>query len=194
VAARAARETEATDGVMGELSNAAQRIGEVVRLIESISAQTNLLALNATIEAARACEAGKGFAVVAGEVKSLAAQTGRATGDIAGQVTAIQQATEGALRSIQSIGAVVGEINESATAIAAAVEQQGAATREIARSINEAAAGSERVSAGMGELGARAAATRGAAGDVAEASEDIERQGEALREQLDATLSELRAA
>ncbi|KAF0118728.1 MAG: methyl-accepting chemotaxis protein [Rhodospirillaceae bacterium] len=61
-----------TNEIVQGLANAANKIGEVVKLINDIASQTNLLALNATIEAARAGDAGKGFAVVANEVKSLA--------------------------------------------------------------------------------------------------------------------------
>jgi len=194
VAGRALEETRATDATMAELTDAATRIGEVVRLISDIAGQTNLLALNATIEAARAGEAGKGFAVVASEVKSLAAQTGRATGDIAAQISAIQGAAEGAVRSIQGIGTVVAEINEVAGAIAAAVEQQGAATREIARNVAEAANGTDRVAAHMGEVGQGAQAAEGALTSLAATTDDIARQGEGLRGELSTLLTRMRAA
>jgi len=79
-------EAEATDDQIEALAIAAQKIGDVVKLIRDIAGQTNLLALNATIEAARASEAGRGFAVVASEVKTLAVQTAKATEDIAAQI------------------------------------------------------------------------------------------------------------
>ena len=194
VAGRALEETRATDGTMAELSSAAGKVGEVVRLISDIAGQTNLLALNATIEAARAGEAGKGFAVVASEVKSLAAQTGRATGDIAAQINAIQAAAEGAVRSIQGIGQVVAEIHEVAGAIAAAVEEQGAATREIARNVAEAATGTDRVSDRMGTLGQSAAAAEQSIERLRESTEGIARQGADLRGELSGLLQGLRAA
>jgi methyl-accepting chemotaxis protein len=82
--------SQSTDAEIAALSQAAQKIGDVVELIRDVAAQTNLLALNATIEAARAGAAGRGFAVVASEVKSLAVQTARATEEISSQIQAVQ--------------------------------------------------------------------------------------------------------
>ena len=93
IAHQAVDEADRTNSVVEGLSKTAQRIGEVVQLIQRLAGQTNLLALNATIEAARAGEAGKGFAVVASEVKSLANQTAKATDDITPQIDDIQATT-----------------------------------------------------------------------------------------------------
>ncbi len=194
VASRALAETRRTDETMRELTGAAEKIGEVVRLISDIAGQTNLLALNATIEAARAGEAGKGFAVVASEVKSLASQTGRATGEIGSQIGAIQAAAEAAVRSIQGIGVVVEEINEVASAIAAAVEQQGAATREIARNVAEAAAGTDAVSTQIQAVGEDVAAAQEAVAQLSGGTDAVAGQGEALRAELSVMLGEMRAA
>jgi methyl-accepting chemotaxis protein len=112
-------------------------IGEVVGLINNIAGQTNLLALNATIEAARAGEAGKGFAVVANEVKHLATQTAKATGDIGGQISAVQDATREAVAAIEEIVSTVANINDVSMVIAAAVEEQQASTSEIVRNVSE---------------------------------------------------------
>mgnify|MGYP001810421390 FL=1 len=130
-----------TNDCVKGLASAVSRIGEVVNLINAIAGQTNLLALNATIEAARAGDAGKGFAVVAGEVKGLATQTARATGEIAGQIQAVQSATHDAVNAIGAIAETLGAMAEVSSTIAAAVEEQSAATGEISRNINQAAAG-----------------------------------------------------
>ena len=127
IASRAVDRARETDGTVQGLAKTAARIGEVVGLINTIAAQTNLLALNATIEAARAGEAGRGFAVVASEVKSLASQTAKATEDISEQIADIQKVAGDAIDAIKGIGSIIGEVNEVATAIAAAVQEQGAA-------------------------------------------------------------------
>jgi methyl-accepting chemotaxis protein len=149
VASRASSQASKTTATMEGLSEAADRIGEVVKLINDIAAQTNLLALNATIEAARAGDAGRGFAVVASEVKSLAAQTARATDEIAGQIASIQGETKEAALAIRGIEAVITEINQIASATATAVEEQSSATAEIARNVQQAAIGTDEVSSNI---------------------------------------------
>jgi methyl-accepting chemotaxis protein len=149
IAGRAKSDAARTDGVVHALADGAQKIGEVVGLINSIAGQTNLLALNATIEAARAGDAGRGFAVVASEVKNLATQTAKATEDIGHQITQIQTATREAVLAIQGIGSTIGEISEIAASIAAAVEEQGSATQEIARNVQQAAIGTQEVTSNI---------------------------------------------
>ncbi len=120
-----------------QLGKSSLDIGQVVKVISSIAQQTNLLALNATIEAARAGDAGRGFAVVANEVKELAKQTEKATGDIAKKVEAIQADTHNAVRAISDISQSGDLVNGNTSNIAAAVEEQAATTNEISRIVLE---------------------------------------------------------
>ncbi|MBB6251485.1 methyl-accepting chemotaxis protein [Nitrospirillum iridis] len=155
----AVRQTDLTNASVSGLLNAAQRIGEVVKLISDIASQTNLLALNATIEAARAGEAGKGFAIVASEVKALANQTAKATGEIAEQIGTVQSATTESARAIQGIGGIITRINTISGAMAAAVEEQNAVTRDISRNMQTAADGVSSISESLTKI---ADATQGA--------------------------------
>jgi methyl-accepting chemotaxis protein len=159
IATLAVRDVEATVAAVTALQSAAQKIGQVVTLINDIASRTNLLALNATIEAARAGEAGKGFAVVAQEVKSLATQTAGATKEITQQIGEIQSTTREASTSILSINDVIRQIKEISTGIASAVEEQSAATREIARNIQEASVRTQSLSQNIAGVGAKTEAT-----------------------------------
>ncbi|WP_040475669.1 methyl-accepting chemotaxis protein [Paramagnetospirillum caucaseum] len=182
-----------TDSVVRGLSEAADRIGEVVRLINDIAGQTNLLALNATIEAARAGEAGKGFAVVANEVKHLASQTAKATDEIGQQIAAIQSTTAAAVGAIEGIGKTIGRMDEIATAIAEAVDQQGAATQEIARNVHEAASGAQDVSSHITSISRTASEAGLAARELLGAAAGLARESDALRTGVDRFLGEVRA-
>jgi methyl-accepting chemotaxis protein len=147
VALEAVKQAAATDQRMNELASAGDRIGDVLRLITSIADQTNLLALNATIEAARAGDAGRGFAVVAAEVKNLAGQTAKATEEISSHIANMQIATAESVDAIKTIGQTIEQINDIATSIASAVDQQGAATHEIAQSLQAAASSTTQIAA-----------------------------------------------
>ncbi len=132
IAEQAVAAAQRTTRTVEALGDSSTQIGTVVKVITQIAEQTNLLALNATIEAARAGEAGKGFAVVAGEVKDLAQETAKATGDIVGQVQAIQEAVQVAAGEISGIAEVVGRISDYQTTVAGAVEEQTATTEAMA--------------------------------------------------------------
>jgi len=183
-----------TTEMVGGLTSAGEKIGDVLRLIGAIASQTNLLALNATIEAARAGEAGRGFAVVASEVKELASQTAKATEEIAGQVTAIQSATGDCVIAIGGISDTIREISGIATTIAAAIEEQDSATREIARSVQQAAAGASEVSANVTGASQAADQSRGLADNVLVASGELSQHARALLKSVDAFLAGLRDA
>jgi methyl-accepting chemotaxis protein len=176
------------------LTAAADRVGEVVKLINDIASQTNLLALNATIEAARAGDAGKGFAVVASEVKALANQTARATDDIRAQIDQIQTATNEAVKVIRTIGDTIRQIDQISGMIAAAIEEQGAATQEIARNIQQAASGTAEVSSNITGMTRAADETGRTAGQVLSAASELGEQSESLRHQVNEFLKGLAAA
>ena len=194
IARKAVDDAGATDATMQGLAENAGRISVVVDLIQTIASQTNLLALNATIEAARAGEAGRGFAVVASEVKSLANQTAKATDEIRSQIANMQQVTTSAVGAIRNISNTISEINDVTAAIAAAVEQQGAATREIARNIQHAAGGTSEVSSNIVGVSTASAEAGSAAGEVLNASGALRREADMLRSEIDAFLSNIRAA
>ncbi len=193
IVAQAVAEAEDTNSKVKGLFEAAQKIGEVVTLINEIASQTNLLALNATIEAARAGEAGKGFAVVASEVKNLATQTAKATDEIAGQVKAIQDSTGSAAQAIQTITTTIGRVNEIATAIASAVEEQGAATQEISRNVQQASTGTAEVSSNITGVTQASQQTSAGSAQVLSSASELAENGERLKREVDTFLHSVRA-
>jgi methyl-accepting chemotaxis protein len=194
IATEAVTQVSRSEQTVTELAEAANRIGEVVGLINTIAQQTNLLALNATIEAARAGEAGRGFAVVASEVKSLATQTAQATEGITAQVAAIQGSTREAVDTIKGIGAIIGQMSQIANSVSAAVEEQGKATAEIAHSIQQAATGTQQVSSHIVGVTAAADESGRTAKDVLGSSARLTAQSEALGGEVDRFLSRIKAA
>lgn len=194
ISTTASEEANRTNQMVEGLSRAGDKIGEVVNLINDIASQTNLLALNATIEAARAGDAGKGFAVVAGEVKHLANQTGKATEEIALQIASVQEETHKTVEAIRSIGAIINQVRQISSGIASAVEEQGAATQEIARNVQEAAQGTQEVSNNIAGVTQAAGETGAAADQVLTSAEDLARNSERLRTEVDSFLRSVRAA
>ena len=194
VVGRASHMAESSNTEIGGLADAAQKIGDVVGLIQAIAAQTNLLALNATIEAARAGEAGKGFAVVASEVKSLAGQTAKATEEIGQQVAGIQASTRAAVEAIRSVASTMREVDTYTSAIAAAVEQQGAATQEISRNVQMAARGTEELAHNVTGVTTAIGETSRAADDVLGVSAELSREAQALTGTIDRFLADVAAA
>jgi methyl-accepting chemotaxis protein len=184
----ASTEAQATNNIIGGLAQAAQKIDDVVKLIQNVAGQTNLLALNATIEAARAGTAGKGFAVVAAEVKALAVQTAKATVDIGSHIAAVQSATQSAVHAIGSIAGRMDEIRQFASAIATSVEQQHAATGEISNNVAAAATGTKSVVGVLQRASGAIADMRNSADTVLTASAAVEKAADSLRGSIDAFL------
>ena len=169
----AVTKADEADSTMRALSLVSTKIGEVLQIINDIAGQTNLLALNATIEAARAGEAGKGFAVVAGEVKGLAGQTAKAVGTIAEQVEGIRIATANGVKAIEAVGKTIDEVNNVATAVAAAVEQQEASTREISSNAQNAALQAEKVSCDAASISTEVVSVDSLAGLVEKGAAEV---------------------
>jgi methyl-accepting chemotaxis protein len=148
----AVAQAETANKVVSGLAAAAQKIDQVVELINTIAGQTNLLALNATIEAARAGEMGKGFAVVAQEVKLLAAQTSRATEEIAAEIAGVQAITTEAVSTIAGISTTITRINDVSSSIASAVEEQAAMTQNMSGNMQTAARGVDQIATSLSEI------------------------------------------
>jgi methyl-accepting chemotaxis protein len=194
IAEQGVAQAQRTDTRVAELSHAASRIGDVVKLITAIAEQTNLLALNATIEAARAGVAGKGFAVVAQEVKALAGQTAKATGEIGTQIAAMQTATKESVEAMKEIGGTIARMSEIAAAIAAAVEQQDATTREIARNVQQAAQGTAQVATNIESVSRGASETGSASSHVLSSARSLATESSRLKLELSKFLATIRAA
>ena len=194
IADEAVEQAESTDGKIAQLSQSASRIGDVIKLITAVAEQTNLLALNATIEAARAGEAGRGFAVVASEVKMLAAQTAKATDEIAVQIAGMQAATNESVQAIREIGTTINSISEISATISAAVEQQGVATQEITRNVQQAAKRSGAVASSIADVSRGAGETGSASNQIVLSAKTISVESSRLRTEVEKFLATVRAA
>lgn len=176
-----------------ELLHAAERIGSVVQLITEIANQTNLLALNATIEASRAGEAGRGFAVVASEVKNLAEQTAKATDDIRNNIDAITGSTREAVTTITNVADTIKEMNHVSAEIAHAIEQQKLAVDEISGRTSEVAANAAESATAVGAVLGSSQETGLTARQSLEATSELAKQADNLRNSANSFIRNIRA-
>ncbi|MEZ5694201.1 MAG: HAMP domain-containing methyl-accepting chemotaxis protein [Altererythrobacter sp.] len=192
LARKASESAERADTTISALSDSATQVGAIVDLIQSIAKRTNLLALNASIEAARGGEAGRGFAVVASEVKELAAQTSRATEEVASQIRTMQDSTGNSVKALRLIGEQIEQLEATAISIASAVDQQSVAGQDLARSIDLAARSSDEVSSRIVEVRETAISTGAAASQVLTSATELEGQAAGMRSQVSQFLAQVR--
>jgi methyl-accepting chemotaxis protein len=193
IGSTAVAQAQQTDSSINELSDAAQRIGDVVELINAIAKQTNLLALNATIEAARAGAAGKGFAVVAQEVKTLATETGKATGEIGAQIAGIQAVTADSVGAMKDIKNTIDRVSEIAGVISLAIEEQVGAIGEIASNVQHAATGTGDVVTNIGAVNRQASVTGHASTEVLASARSLSTESRRLKLEIEKFVAQVRA-
>ena len=185
---------QSANQVAAMLGEAANKIGEIVHLIQSIAGQINLLALNATIESARAGEAGRGFAVVANEVKVLATQTGQATDEIASQVVNIQEVAKQVMTALTTINSSIRQVDDYSTQISSAMSQQSVATDEIAQNIASAATRTQQISTDIVDVNTASTTAAECAASSLEAVHVLVANTGRLNEAMVSFLKDVRAA
>lgn len=189
VARDATERAETTQTAVSQLTQAVGRINDIVDLISSVAKQTNLLALNATIEAARAGDAGRGFAVVAHEVKSLADQTSKATGEIRARIGEVREAADRTSQEIGAIASVITQMMGIAENTSESVRQQVQATQEITVSLASALQGAGEASSTIEVLNTAAEETGHVSSAVNEASRSLSNQADQMKTVVETFLS-----
>jgi methyl-accepting chemotaxis protein len=187
---------EATDLIkrVRDLATTAEQIGVIVGMIDSIANQTNMLALNATIEASRAGEAGRGFAVVAQEVKSLAAQTAKATAEVSVLVALVQAGTKQAVDSGNVASASMAQIQTAAETINQTLSEQQNAISDLALRTTSVVSSNEQMVVGVNGVSQAARNAGEASGEVLDTANVLAKQTERLKAELESVVSRLRTA